>query len=309
MPHRIASHAGAEVEAVLLLGAGRTRRILINSSFVSKAIPARRKDAHKRMNGTVCVVGGSRLYHGAPFLCATGAIRSGVDLVFVAVPASIASSVRALSPDFIVVPLPDAKLTRGNVSRLLSWVSGVDTFAVGPGLGPQDPVDLSQAVNEMKGAATGMVLDADALREQVLPSLKGTRAVLTPHGREFERLFGEALPSELQGRVDAVSSSARKAGATVLLKGPTDIISDGGRVALNNTHTPAMTVGGTGDVLTGITAGLLSKGLTPFEAAAAAAFINGSAGVEAAKLYGLHITASDVANQIANVMKRFDRTE
>ena len=139
--------------------------------MVAKAIPPRRKDAHKRMNGTVCVVGGSRLYHGAPFLCALGAMRSGVDLVFIAVPASIATAVRSLSPDFIVVPLPDSKLTRGNVSKLMSWVPDVDAFAVGPGLGPQRPESVAQALNQMKGEGRGVVVDADALRSQILPSI------------------------------------------------------------------------------------------------------------------------------------------
>ncbi len=285
------------------------QRITIDGPFVSKVIPARKKDSHKRMNGTVCVVGGSRLYHGAPLLCAMGAMRSGVDLVFVAVPATIAPSVRALSPDFIVVPLPDAKLTRGNVSKLLSWVEKVDAYAVGPGLGPQNPEELAHAINELKGAGRGLVIDADALRPQVLPSIRRTRTVVTPHAKEFERLFGEPLPADLDGRVETASSNAKRAGVTVLLKGPTDIVTDGEKVALNVTHSPAMTVGGTGDVLTGITAGLLSKGVAPFEAACAAVFVNGSAGVEAARQLGLHITASDVANQIANVMKRFDRIE
>jgi len=93
----------------------------------------------------------------------------------------------------------------------------------------------------------------------------------------------------------------------VLLKGPTDVISDGEKVGLNDTHSPAMTVGGTGDVLTGVTAGLVAKGVSPFDAACAAAFVNGTAGVEATRDLGLHITASDVANRIANAMKRFDR--
>ena len=281
----------------------------IDARMVARVIPARKKSSHKRMNGTVCVVGGSRLYHGAPFLCATGAIRSGVDLVYIAVPASIAPSIRALSPDFIVVPLPDSKLTRGNVSKLMSWVEGIDCFALGPGLGPQPPEMIIQAVNKMKGEERGLVIDADALRPQILPSIKGTGAIVTPHAKEFERLFGEALPPDVEGRVNAVAEAAKKADVTVLLKGPTDVVSDGHRVGLNDTHTPAMTVGGTGDVLTGVVAGLSAKGLNPFDAACAGAFINGSAGVEAVRSLGLHITASDVANEIASVMKQFDRWE
>jgi NAD(P)H-hydrate epimerase len=281
--------------------------IIIDAEYVAKVVPPRKKASHKRMNGTVCVVGGSRLYHGAPFLCASGAMRSGVDLVFLAVPASIANSVRALSPDFIVVPLPDSKLTRGNVSKLMSWVSGVDTFAVGPGLGPQKPESLAQALNQMKGEDRSLVVDADALRQQVLPSIRNTRTVVTPHAREFERLFGESLPDEIDARTKVVSTQAKKSGLTVLVKGPVDIISDGDKTAQNETHSPAMTVGGTGDVLTGITAGLLAKKVQPFEAACAAAFINGSAGLEASRELGLHITASDVANKIATVMKTFDK--
>jgi NAD(P)H-hydrate epimerase len=282
---------------------------MIDSDFVSEVIPPRRRDAHKRMNGTVCVVGGSRLYHGAPYLCATGAMRSGVDLVFVAVPASIAMPIRALSPDFIVVPLPDSKLTRGNVSKLMAWVSQVDVYAVGPGLGAQNPESVAQALNRMKGDGRSLVVDADALRAQVIPSIRNANAVVTPHAREFERLFGVQLPEELDGRVEIVSREAKNAGVTVLLKGPTDVISDGEKTGLNDTHSPAMTVGGTGDVLTGITAGLLARKVPPFEAACAAAYINGAAGLEAVNQLGMHITASDVANRIAIVMKMFDRLE
>ena len=285
------------------------RTISIDGAFVAKAVPSRKRDSHKRMNGTVCVVGGSRLYHGAPFLCAMGAMRSGVDLVYVAVPAVIASPVRALSPDLIVVPLPDAKLTRGNVSKLLAWVRDVDVYAIGPGLGPQNADEMTHAINELKGNGRELVLDADALRPEALGSMKDAGAVVTPHGMEFRRLFGKDLPSDVDGRASVAASCAKETGLTVLLKGATDIITDGTRVGLNDTHSPSMTVGGTGDVLTGITAGLLSKGVPPFEAACVAAFINGSAGSEAAKQLGLHIVASDVVNNIANVMKRFDKIE
>jgi len=286
-----------------------TQTIKIDAGFVSKVIPPRRRESHKRSNGTVCVIGGSRLYHGAPFLCGTGALRSGVDLVFIAVPAQIAPSLRALSPDFIVVPLPDSKLTRGNVSKILAWVEGVDCYAVGPGLGPQNGEHVAQVVNSLKGIGKGLVLDAEALRPRVLRSVGDAATVVTPHAREFERLFGSKLGDRAEDRIALVTNKAKESGVTVLLKGPTDIISDGERVALNTTHSPAMTVGGTGDVLTGLTAGIIAKGVNPFEAACAAAFINGSAGEEAASESGLHITASDVANKIANVMKRFDRVE
>lgn len=280
----------------------------VDSSFVAGSIPPRRRDSHKGMNGTVCVVGGSRLYHGAPFLCASGALRCGVDLVYIAVPAAVAQAVRALSPDFIVVPLPDSKLTKGNVNRLVDWVPQVGCVAVGPGLGPQNTEHISYLLNTLRGVAKGFVLDADALRSGVLPSAKAAGALVTPHSGEFERLFGLRPPEGVKERTEAVSSKALETGVTILLKGPTDVISDGKRVALNTTHSPSMTVGGTGDVLTGIAAALVSKGLDAFSAACSAAFINGSAGLIATKELGYHITASDVVSRIPAVMKRFDRT-
>jgi len=279
----------------------------IDESFVERTIPPRSRDAHKRMNGTVCVVGGSRMYHGAPYLCGCGALRTGVDIVYIAVPAVIATAVRSLSPDFIVVPLPDGKLTRGNTAKLLAWVKNVDCFAVGPGLGPQSGDGLAGVVAELKVCAKGVVVDADALRPQVLASVGGTGTVLTPHAGEFERLFGAKLPDRLDEAETLAAEQAKKFGVTLLLKGPTDIVTDGDRVGLNTVHSPGMTVGGTGDVLTGIAAGLVAKGVAGFEAACCAAFVNGSAGLKAAETKGLHISATDVVNEIANVMKRYDR--
>ncbi len=281
----------------------------ITAEMVQGWIPPRRRDSHKRMNGTVCVIGGSWLYHGAPFLCASGALRSGIDLVYVAVPKSIAPSVRSLSPDFIVVPLPDSKLTRGNLSKLMTWVKGVNVFAVGPGLGAQKPENVAHWLGELKGEGKGLVVDADALLPGALPALKDSGAVVTPHSGEFERLFGTDLPDDADERQEVVKTSAQKSGLVVLLKGPVDVISDGKRISLNTTHSPAMTVGGTGDILTGITAGLMSKGVGPFEAASAAAYINGAAGEDAFGELGLHITASDVVARIPKVMKRFDAVE
>lgn len=257
------------------------------------------------------MVGGSRTYHGAPFLCAMGAFRTGVDLVYLAVPSVIAAPVRSLSPDLIVFPLPDSKLTRGNAARLASWLPDVGCIGIGPGLGPQNPDELKNALSALSTKCRALVVDADALRPSILELTPAQRAktVVTPHAREFERLFGHEVPDGLEERVEVVKKAAREHGLVVLVKGPTDVVSDGERAGLNRTHSPAMTVGGTGDVLTGVTSGLSAKGLGRFEAACCAAYINGAAGTAAAKELGLHIVASDVVSRIPEAMKPFDRLE
>lgn len=281
----------------------------IEKGFVAERIPPRKKDSHKGLNGTACVVGGGRIYHGAPFLAAMGALRTGIDLVYAAVPAGIAPSVRALSPDLIVYPMPDSKLTRGNANRLVGWLPDLGCVAVGPGLGPQNPAELAYALTKLGMKCRVLVADADALRPSILPVAEKVKMVVTPHSGEFERLFGVKLELETTQRAAAIKSAARESKMIVLVKGSVDIVSDGERVALNTAHSAAMTVGGTGDVLTGITAGLLAKGLDPFEAACCAVYINGIAGVGAATELGLHITASDVIRYIPSVMKPFDRLE
>jgi ADP-dependent NAD(P)H-hydrate dehydratase len=290
---------------------GSTSTFEIDEDFVRSRIPPRRRDSHKGMNGVVCIVGGSRTYHGAPFLCAMGAARTGVDLVYLAVPSMVATPVRSLSPDLIVFPLPDSKLTRGNASRLAAWLPELGCIGIGPGLGPQNPNELKNALAMLSGKCQTLVVDADALRPVILEAAEGQRGktVVTPHAGEFERLFGQKLPDALDERVALVKKAAGDHGVVVLLKGPTDVISDGEKVGLNNTHSPAMTVGGTGDVLTGVTSGLAAKGLGRFDAACCAAYINGLAGAEAAKELGLHIVASDVVASIPKAMKRFDKVE
>ncbi len=290
---------------------GSPSKFEIDDDYVKSKIPPRKRDSHKGMNGVVCIVGGGRTYHGAPFLCAMGAARSGVDLVYLAVPAQVAVPIRSLSPDLIVFPLPDSKLTRGNANRLAGWLLEVNCIGIGPGLGPQNPNELKHALATLSAKCQTLVVDADALRPVILeaPQEQKAKMVVTPHAKEFERLFGVALPETLDERVAAVKKAAGEHGVVVLLKGPTDVISDGDKVGLNNTHSPAMTVGGTGDVLTGVTSGLASKGMGRFEAACCAAYVNGLAGAEAAKELGLHIVASDVVGCIPKAMKRFDRIE
>ncbi|MFB5607350.1 MAG: NAD(P)H-hydrate dehydratase, partial [Candidatus Nitrosomaritimum yanchengensis] len=108
-------------------------------------------------------------------------------------------------------------------------------------------------------------------------------------------------------RIELVEKMAKKHSVTVLLKGPTDIISDGKKTFLYTKKIPAMTVGGTGDVLSGLTAGMLAKNRDTLQSAAAATFINGLAGKAVQKKFGLHITSMDLLDEIPNVMKPFDK--
>ena len=280
----------------------------LSSSIVRKFIPARKASSRKGDNGTVLVIGGSYIYHGAPILSSIAALRCGTDLVYTSVPKINVSATRSISPNLIVLPLVDQKLTRGAVNKLLGVIPrNLDSATIGMGLAIQEKNSLLHLVKSLLDKDVRLSLDASALIPDVLPLLSNKNVVVTPHAGEFKRLFGEPPPNSKKERISLVEKKAKEFGITVLLKGATDVISDGKKTFLYTKIIPAMTVGGTGDVLSGLTAGMLAKNRNPLESAASATFINGLAGKAVQKKYGLHMTSMDLLEEIPNVMKPFDK--
>jgi hydroxyethylthiazole kinase-like uncharacterized protein yjeF len=273
-------------------------------------IPKVARDAHKGQRGTVLVVGGGP-YHGAPTLASLAAHRSGVDLVFVAVPGAIADVVRGLSPDLIVTPLGgrDSEHLEPAHWEAVKALSGrADAVVLGPGMGT-DTAAMALAVEAFGAWAVEgkpVIVDADALRALARAGSIPTnpKAVLTPHAGEFSALAGEPLPHNLEGRLDAVHALARRLGCTVLAKGPVDIVSDGWRMKLNDSGNSAMATGGTGDVLSGVVGAFLAKGMHTLDAARAAAFAVGAAGDVALATVGHSMLATDVLAALPGILAR-----
>ena len=280
----------------------------LQSSTVKKFIPERKANSRKGDNGKVVVIGGSYIYHGAPILSSLAALRTGADLVYTCIPKINAQSTRAISPNLIVIPLVDSKLTRGAVNKLLGQIpNDIDSATIGMGLAIQDIHALKVLVKSLLDRDVRISLDASALVSYILPLISGKNVVVTPHSGEFKRLFGIIPPDSLKERIKTVEKFAKENSVIVLLKGATDIISDGNKTFLNPKKTPAMTVGGTGDVLSGIVVGLLGRNRNAFESASAAAYINGLAGKMTQKKFGLHMVATDLIEVIPNVFKPFDK--
>lgn len=280
----------------------------LSATIVQKFIPPRKALSRKGDNGTVLVVGGSYIYHGAPILSSIAALRCGTDLVYTSVPKINVASTRSVSPNLIVIPLVDQKLTRGAVNKLLGAIpKNLDSATIGMGLAIQERNALLVLVKSLLDKDVRLSLDASALIPDVLPLLSDKNVVVTPHAGEFKKLFGEVPPSSQKERVSLVEKKASEFGITVLLKGATDVISNGKKTFLYTKKIPAMTVGGTGDVLSGLTAGMLAKNRNSLESAAAATFINGLAGKAVQKKFGLHMTSMDLLEEIPNVMKPFDK--
>lgn len=269
--------------------------------------PAPEQASHKGQNGIVLVVAGSIPLAGAPHYVSLGAYRAGADLVHVATSAGAADAIRAWGPDAIVHGLGrpgSAHLTSDALPAIERLLPRCSALVLGPGLGREAAtLALSRAVLAA-AADLGLptVVDADgldAIDEQLL-ARHGRRMVLTPHGREFLDLTGKAATRA------NVAAYAKRHGVTVLRKGAVDVVSDGTTTRECHRGHPTMTVGGTGDVLAGITAALLGKGAATFEAACAASYLSKAAGEVAASVRSYGATAVDVAEAVPAVLVRIE---
>lgn len=282
--------------------------ITVTTKLVKNLVVPRIVTSRKGDNGIVLIVGGSRIYHGAPVLASIAALRAGTDLVFTAIPRSNIIPVRAYSPDFIVLPLPDEKLTIGVANRIMALLpKKPDSAAIGMGMSIAKPEALVSLIRQLRKANVKLLLDASALIPEILGEISGTGTIVTPHGGEYKRLFGKDYDTNEDVQVSSVQTLAKHYGITIVLKGSINIISDGvyENVATIRRSTPAMTVGGMGDILSGLTAGLLTK-YSSFNASLLGVYLNGIAASLAYKRVGLHMLATDVIGELPNAMKPFD---
>ena len=272
---------------------------------VMLAVKPRLPEAHKGMFGKLLVIGGSTVFSGAPALAAMAALRTGVDVATIAAPEKTATIISSMSPALITVKLKGKHLNSSNLPTVSEQLESATAVVLGPGLGLHSETKeaVREVIEQVEEKKIPLLLDADGLKAFAEFKRKvDFPLVFTPHAREYEILAGNKLPKSLEERAEEVQKMARKLGVTILLKGPVDVISNGDNVKFNFTGNPGMTVGGTGDVLSGIVGGLLAQGTDSFNAAVAGAFINGAAGDFVAVEKGYHMLPKDLLEWIPHVM-------
>lgn len=216
----------------------------------------RKKDSHKGDNGKVMIIGGSPMFHGAPILCSLAAEYSGVDLVFPFMPQSQIEAAKTYSLNFILQRFQGDVLSSKDVKWILNFSRQVDCVVIGPGLGT-DAKTKTAVKSILAHLKVPTVVDASALMyTNNLPKV----CVLTPHRGEFLNMTGDDPTAK------NVQKWSKNLKATIVCKGPEDIIADNDEIAINNTGNSLMTVGGTGDVLSGFIGGLIAQGMEPFDA-------------------------------------------
>lgn len=246
---------------------------------------------------------------GAPALTGASALRSGAGLVRVASPAEVQPTVASFEPSYLTYPLEDDEhgLIRFEPAFkvLGTFLKTADVLAVGPGLGQSE--DLRLLVHwVVEHVQVPTVLDADALnalagQTEILSGLKRP-VVITPHPGEFARLTGRTVAEIQSDRQTHAIALAQAENLVVVLKGAGTIVTDGNRLYVNTTGNPGMATGGSGDVLTGVIAGLLGQRLSAFDAAVLGVYAHGLAGDIARDQNGeVGLIAGDIVDAIPDV--------
>jgi ADP-dependent NAD(P)H-hydrate dehydratase / NAD(P)H-hydrate epimerase len=272
---------------------------------VLELLPRRGAQSTKFSSGQVGVAGGSRGLTGAVRMTSLAAIRAGAGYATVAVPVDLNLVFEIAQPEVMSVACPggDGCLVPASEKAALRVFERAAAGVLGPGLG-RDPASFELARSLAGKIEAPLVIDADGLNAFAgrLGDLVAREAptVLTPHAGELGRLL-ERESSEIEAhRLASAKEAARAAGAILLLKGDDTIVTDGEQVAVNALSAPALATAGSGDVLSGVTAALLARGLEPFAAVCAAVVAHARAGREAARRVGAaeSVIAGDVIDAI-----------
>jgi ADP-dependent NAD(P)H-hydrate dehydratase / NAD(P)H-hydrate epimerase len=264
-------HAGDVVVADIGLEPLHTEHERVSPAIL-REVPRRRADQNKYTAGTVLVVGGSRGLTGAPSLTTEAAFRADAGYVAVAVPDSALPIFEQRLLEAVKLPCPedDGKISPRAIEPIAEFAAKAGALALGPGLGrgPGPNEVVRRLLEELDRPA---VVDADGLYD-LQPFERSAPTVLTPHEGELARLLGEESDWVAAHRLEAARRGAERFGCVCLLKGADTLIAAPGEgVLVSALGTPALATAGSGDVLTGIVAAFLAKGMDPRLAAAAAA--------------------------------------
>ncbi len=284
----------------------------ITKDILKKIYTNRPSDSHKYDFGLLLVIGGGEFYTGSPALSAMAGFKAGVDMVQVLAPKRAADIIAGFSPNIAAFPLKGDWLDDEDVPVLITHTISAKTIAngktavvIGGGVGRSN--ETQQALLKfLEETDSKIVVDADAIHalSKNPLAIKDNPAIITPNAYEFFVLTGKKIDGlSLEEKAKIVQEEALKINSTILLKGFVDIISNGKETIFDETGSPYMTVGGTGDTLAGICGAYLAMGFDPFTSAMAGSFVNGKAGELAAAKLGASMTATDLVEEIAKVIQ------
>ncbi len=283
-----------KITTVVDIGIPELAEKVIGKEYINTILPKRNLDSHKGQNGKLLIIGGSKDFSGAPTLAALAAMRTCTDLVNIACPEKIAYTINSYSPDLVTTKLPGEFINKIHIPALIKMSERNDAVLIGPGLG-KGSASIVPALQ--KSIKKPIIFDADAIAEAKMAN----NVVITPHQTEFELFTCQKVTHRIEDNIKIAVKFADH--GVILLKGKNDVIAVNNSSSINTTGNPGMTVGGTGDVLSGIVASMIVQGSKLKQAAELAAYLCGLAGDTLKKDYGYNYLATDIVHILPKIIK------
>jgi hydroxyethylthiazole kinase-like uncharacterized protein yjeF len=278
-----------------------------DENYPSCLLRKRKVDSNKGDYGKVYIIGGSYRMSGAAALAASAALRCGAGLVNCVIPASITERIGSLVPEVTFTPCSEIDGTLNiSESELDEVINKADVIAFGTGITTYEHLK-DTLLYIIKNSKKPLVIDADGLN--ILSSIKyclngrENKIAITPHPGEMSRLTGYSIDYINEHRVDVAVEFAKHYNCNVLLKGSSTVVTDGEKIYINTTGNPGMAKGGSGDVLTGMTAAFIGQGYDMFNSLVLSSYFHGLAGNATYDIQGYGLCASDIVNSIGRVIK------
>ncbi len=276
---------------------------LTETTTLKKFIPGRPPYGHKGIFGRVLILAGSPGMTGAAALSSLSALRTGAGLVYLGIPESLNHILEQKATEVVTIPLPETSKNTISPSAIgvLEKYPKPDVVVIGPGMGIHEETG-EFIIKVMDKTDVPILIDADGLnnlKEKDIVGVKKKHLILTPHPGELSRLIGTRTEDINRNRIDIAISLSKKWRVTLVLKGAPTVIASNDRCYVNTTGSSALATAGSGDVLTGIIAGLCAQGMETFSASALGVYIHGLSGdISAREKTEYGVIAGDVMENI-----------
>lgn len=282
---------------------------------ITKFFPKRIQNSHKGTFGRILNISGSQNYSGAAILSSLSALKSGAGYVTLACPDVIVKSIASYSPDITFIPLKSTaigSISKENTNSIIHRIKDFDIISIGSGLTTNEETK-SFVLELLKNIEKPIIIDADALNIIASENIKNVpkNSIMTPHPKELSRLLNVSVEEIQANREKFAIIGAEKYNTVMVLKGHETVVTDGKNIYINKTGNSALAKAGSGDVLTGITAGIaaqMKKNMPEnflFYVATNSVFLHGMAGELASKdLTEYSVLASEQIKYIPQAIKK-----
>ena len=278
----------------------------INKKQIQGLLPKRPDDSNKGTFGKILNIAGSRNYTGAAYLSSLAALKIGAGYVTLACPKSISPIIASMLPEVTFIPLEETEIGSINNNNSIDNLYTYNVLSVGCGITTNDKTRefAFKIINELNRNQK-VIIDADGIN--ILANHKGEiplkNVIITPHPKELSRLLNVSVEEIITNREKYARITSQTYECITVLKGHNSIVTNGEKIFINSSGSSALAKAGTGDVLTGVIAGLLAQKMRPFEAAILGTFLHGLAGDYAEdSLTKYSVLASDVIENIPNAI-------